>query len=174
VWGYDNKIMNRSGKRNMTTKNDLPPSYDKIMQPTMNENPPSYHDAVFSGNLDRNTIIDKLKDLCKNEITKSKKRMDEIPFGTMFAMSKEDVMKLEKRSEIVFVDYIKRAMQRWDTSRITYLVAHKNPNSLCYTDPDDETFPFETIWAIKSDTTYGGLMTILDNSRTTDGDSCTN
>ena len=154
-------------------RNSPPPTYNEIMQPITNENPPSYYDTVFNECLDHSTVVNTLKNLCQNEMTKAKKRKNEITLGAMFGISKEDIMKLERRSEVLFVDYIKRTMERWNVSRIGYLVTAMgyDPNSSA--DPIEETFSFETTWMINDETTYETLMTILNDSRIANGETHT-
>jgi hypothetical protein len=158
----------------MPAKNNPPPSYDEVVLTSTNENPPSYYDAVFNGSSDIIEITKRLTDLCKNEMTKSQKRKDSIGFGTMFAMSNKDVTKLEKRSEILFVNHIKITMKKWNVSRIEYLDAHMKQIPNPSTGLIRGTFTLETIQTINDDTTYETLMTILNGLMNANGRTYTN
>jgi hypothetical protein len=100
--------------------------------------------------------------VCEAEMTKSKKRMDGIMLGAMFAMSNEDAMKLERRKEMLLVHYVKNTMTEWNQCRGDYLITHTNGEMDMLKDPDRNLFSIGLVETIRDDTTYEMLIKLLD------------
>jgi hypothetical protein len=147
-----------------TSNNQLPSYHDSTHAP-MGEYPPSYDDAIFNEGVGYKTVIRAFESVCKAEMTKSKKRMDGIMLGAMFAMSMEDAIKLERRKEMLLTCYIKNTMTEWNQSRGNYLITHTNRGMDLLADPDRDLFSIGLVETIRDDTTYEVLIKLLDEMK---------
>jgi hypothetical protein len=148
-----------------TTNNNQLPSYHDSTHAPAGEHPPSYDDAIFNKEVGYKTVVRAFKSVCEAEMTKSKKRMDGIMLGAMFAMSNEDAMKLERRKEMLLVYYVKNTMTEWNQSRGNYLITHTNRGMDALVDPDRDLFSIGLVETIRDDTTYEVLIKLLDEMK---------